>query len=78
LRSASTWLDRRVWVVSISAASFASVPLLVKNTFASGMPDSSAMRSASSTCRRMRYSVEVCSTPVSTCARIASETSAMS
>ena len=57
----STWLLRRYWVASISAVSLASVPELVKNTFASGMPDSAAIFSASSTCCRIRYSVEVCS-----------------
>ncbi len=37
----------------------ASVPEVVKKTLASGMPDSAAIRSASSTIGRMRYSVEV-------------------
>jgi hypothetical protein len=56
----------------------ASVPELVKNTLAFSIPDSRAIFSASSTYLRITYSVEVCSTPVSTCARIASEISAMS
>ena len=78
LRSASTWLERRFWVASSRAASFASVPELVKKTLASGMPDSSAIFSASSIWRRIRYTVEVCAIPVSSCARTASEISAMS
>jgi hypothetical protein len=39
LRIASTWFDLRYWVASMSAVSLASVPELVKNTLASGMPD---------------------------------------
>ena len=39
--------------------SLASVPLLVKNTLASGMPDSAAIFSASSICCSIRYRVEV-------------------
>jgi hypothetical protein len=56
------------------AASLASLPELVKNTLASGMPDSSASRSASSTCRRIRYRVEVW-TIRPACSRTASTTS---
>ncbi len=41
-----------------SAASLASVPDGVRKTLASGMPDSSAIRSASSTVCSLRYSVE--------------------
>ena len=77
-RIASTWFERRFWVASISAASFASVPELAKKTFASGMPDSSAIFSASSICWRIRYTVEVCAIPLLSCSRTASEISAMS
>jgi hypothetical protein len=78
LRSAITWLLRRYDVASSSAASLASVPEEVKNTLASGTPDSAAIFSASSTCVRSRYSVEVCTTPRSTCSLIASRTSGTS
>jgi hypothetical protein len=57
-------LDRRAAVASSSAVSFASVPELVKKTLASGIPDSRAIFSASSTWLRIRYSVDVCTTPV--------------
>ena len=60
------------------AASVASVPELVKNTRASGIPDSRAIFSASSICDRTRYSVEVCTTPVRSCRSTASRTSATS
>ena len=60
------------------AASLASLPELVKNTRASGMPDTRATFSASSTCCRIRYSVEVCTTPVLSCRVTASLISAMS
>src|SRR5690606_16264934 len=53
------------------AVSLASVPELVKNTLASGMPDNSAIFSASSICGSMRYRVEVW-TIFSACALIAS------
>ena len=43
-----------VRVASSSAVSLASVPEVVKNTRASGMPDSAAIRSASSTSGRLR------------------------
>ena len=49
-----TWLDRRNEEATSSAASLASVPEVVKKTRASGMPDSSAIISASSTCWRIR------------------------
>jgi hypothetical protein len=65
-------------VANISAASLASVPELVKNTRASGMPEIRAIFSASSTCRRIRYSVEVCTTPVRSWRSTASRISAMS
>ena len=58
----------------MSAASLASVPELVKKTFASGMPDRSAIFSASSICDSIKYSVEVCSI-LSACALIAATTS---
>ncbi len=53
-RIASTWFERRYWVASSSAASFASVPEFAKNTLAFSMPDSDAIFSASSICRRIR------------------------
>ena len=56
----------------------ASEPELVKNTFASGMFESLAIFSASSTWLRIRYSVEVCTTPVEICRSTASRTSATS
>ena len=55
----------------MSAVSLASVPELVKKTLALGMPESSAMRSASSTWRLIRYSVEVWVIPLASCERIA-------
>ncbi len=61
-----------------SAASLASVPELVKNTRASGMPDTRAIFSASSTWLRIRYSVEVCTMPVASCRSTAARISGMS
>ncbi len=78
LRIASTWLERRFWVASRRAVSFASVPEFAKNTLASGIPDSSAICSASSICLRIRYTVDVCAIPDASCSRTASEISAMS
>ena len=52
-------MDLRETVASMRAASFASVPEVVKNTLASGMPDSPAMSSASSIMDSDRYRVEV-------------------
>ena len=49
-------------VASRRAVSLASVPEVVKNTRASGMPDSAAISSASSIIGSDRYSVEVCIT----------------
>ena len=60
---------------SSSAASFASVPDVVKKTRASGIGASAAICSASSTMGRTRYSVDVCSIRPA-CSRIASTTSA--
>jgi hypothetical protein len=71
-------LERRRLVANIRADSFASVPEVVKQTRASGMPESRAIFSASSTCWRIRYSVEVCTTPVLSWRSTASRTSAMS
>jgi hypothetical protein len=65
-------------VANSSALSFASLPELVKKTRASGMPDTLAIFSASSTCLRIRYSVEVCATPVASWLRTASLISATS
>ena len=75
---ASTWSAPRAAVASSRAVSLASVPELVKNTLASGMPDSRAIFSASSTWLRIRYSVEVCTTPVASWRSTASRTSATS
>ena len=52
-------MDRRSDEASSSAASLASVPEVVKKTLASGIPDTAAISSASSTIGRLRYSVEV-------------------
>ncbi len=60
-------------VASSRAVSLASVPLVVKNTRASGMGTSEAILSANSTCPGIRYRVEVCSIR-SACSRIASTT----
>jgi len=60
------------------AVSFASVPELVKNTLALAIPDSFAIFSASSIWLRIRYSVEVCTTPVAICRSTASRTSGTS
>jgi len=54
-------LERRLAVASIRAASVASVPEVVKNTLASGMPDRLAIISASSIIGSLRYIVDVCS-----------------
>ena len=52
-------MDLRETVASKRAASLASVPDVVKNTLASGMPDSPAMSSANSIMDSDRYRVEV-------------------
>ena len=65
-------------MASSSAVSFASVPELVKNTLAFSMPDSRAIFSASSTWFLIRYSVEVCTTPVASWRSTASRTSGTS
>ena len=65
-------------MASISAVSLASVPELVKNTLAFSIPDSRASFSASSTWLRIRYRVEVCTTPVSSWRWTASRTSGTS
>ncbi len=48
------WLDFRYDDAASSAASFASVPEVVKKTRGSGMPESSAISSANSIMGRMR------------------------
>ncbi len=63
-------------VAIIRAASFASVPLFVKKTLASGIGSSEAIRSASSTIGLIRYNVDVCSIRAA-CAWTASTTSGM-
>ena len=65
---------RRYDVAASNAASFASVPDVVKNTLASGMPESPASFSANSIIGALRYSVEVCSI-LPACSRTASTTS---
>ena len=75
---ASTWLACRAVRQASSAVSLASVPELVKNTLASLMPDTLTIFSASSTWLRIRYSVEVCTTPVAICRSTASRTSGTS
>ena len=75
---ASTWLAWRAVRQASSAVSLASVPELVKNTLASLMPDTLTIFSASSTWLRIRYSVEVCTTPVAICRSTASRTSGTS
>ncbi len=75
---ASTWLAPRAVSAASSAVSFASVPELVKNTLALAMPESLAIFSASSIWLRIRYSVEVCTTPVAICRSTASRTSGTS
>ena len=75
---ASTWLAPRAVSAASSAVSLASVPELVKNTLAFSIPDSRAIFSASSTWPRIRYSVEVCTTPLAICRSTASRTSATS
>ena len=62
----------------MSAVSFASVPEFVKNTLAFWMPDSLASFSASSTWLRIRYRVEVWTTPVASWRSTASRTSGTS
>ena len=49
-----TWLALRAVSAAASAVSLASEPELVKNTLASGMPESFAIFSASSTWLRIR------------------------
>jgi hypothetical protein len=56
---------------SSNAVSLASDPEAVKNTLASGIGESSAIRSASSTWARIRYTVEVWRS-LPTCSWIAS------
>ena len=75
---ASTWLALRAVRQASRAVSFASVPELVKKTLAFSMPDSLTIFSASSTWLRMRYSVEVCTTPEAICRSTASRTSGTS
>ncbi len=53
------WFDLRYDVARSSAASFASVPEVVKNTLASGIPDISVTISANSIMGSLRYSVEL-------------------
>ena len=75
---ARTSVALRAVSAASSAVSLASVPELVKNTLAFGMPDSLAIFSASSTWPRIRYSVEVCTTPLAICRSTASRTSGTS
>ena len=75
---ARTSVALRAVSAASSAVSLASVPELVKNTFALSMPDSFAIFSASSTWPRIRYSVEVCTTPLAICRSTASRTSGTS
>jgi hypothetical protein len=58
LRRARIWFDRRSELASSSAASLASVPLVVRKTLASGMSETPAITSASSTIGRFRYRVD--------------------
>jgi len=74
LRNARIWLLRRYDVAASNAASLASVPDVVTNTLASGMPERADSLSASSTSGRLRYSVDVCSI-FPACSRSASTTS---
>jgi hypothetical protein len=54
LRIARIWFDLRSELASSSAVSFASVPLVVRKTLASGIPETAAICSASSTIGRFR------------------------
>ena len=65
-------------LAALRAVSLASEPELVKNTLAPGMPETFAIFSASSTWLRIRYSVEVCTTPLPICRSTASRTSGTS
>ena len=58
------------------AVSLASVPEVVKNTRASGMPLMAAISSASSIIGSQRYSVEVCST-LAACSLMAAVTAGL-
>jgi len=57
---ASTSFDLRYWVAIMMAVSLASVPDAVKNTRASGIPETAATSSANRIMGSDKYKVDVC------------------